>query len=283
MDILNRPLFTIGDAEVTLSTLLVAALIVVAAYLASTLIRRALKRALIARGVDAQGGLESALRLGHYIIVVVALSTAFQTAGIKLSALLAAGAVFAVGVGLALQDVAKNFVSGIILLVERTIKRGDVVEVEGNVATVERMGLRATIVRTRDDVHIIVPNASLVQTIVKNLTMETKSFRLRVQVGVAYDSNLDAVRESLLEVGRAAPFRDEAHDAVVLLAGFGSSSIDYELSVWSSQPWNAPSHQSELREQIFRAFRARGIVIAFPQLDLHLDAPAPASAANQGP
>jgi len=281
MHILNRTLFTIGDAEVTLSTLLAAALIVVGAYLVSMLIRRALRRALIARGVDAHGGLESALRLGHYIIVVVALSIAFQTAGIKLSALLAAGAVFAVGVGLALQDVAKNFVSGVILLVERTIKRGDVVEVEGHVAIVERMGLRATIVRTRDDVRLIVPNGSLVQTIVKNLTMETESFRLRVQVGVAYDSDLDAVREALLEVGRAATFRDEAYDAVVLLAGFGSSSIDYELSVWSTQAWKAPVHQSDLREQICRAFRARRIVIAFPQLDLHLDTPAPAGAASQ--
>ena len=188
--------------------------------------------------------------------------------------MLAAGAVFAVGIGLALQDVAQNFISGAILIIDRSIRPGDVVELDGRVATVESMGLRATIVRTRDDERMIVPNRLLVQSVVKNLTLSDKAYRLRVGVGVAYGSKLARVREILVRVGDEAAFRDREHAPVVLLTSFGSSSIDYELSVWSADPWRAPIHQSELREAIFSAFQDAGVVIAFPQLDVHLQ-PAP--------
>jgi len=273
-ELLNRRILVIGNADVTLWTVLIALGIVAGAFIVSSAAQRAVRRALRARGLDAHGSLLTALRLLHYVILIVSVAVALQTAGVELSAMLAAGAVFAVGIGLALQDVAQNFISGAILIIDRSIRPGDVVELDGRVATVESMGLRATIVRTRDDERMIVPNRLLVQSVVKNLTLSDKAYRLRVGVGVAYGSKLARVREILVRVGDEAAFRDREHAPVVLLTSFGSSSIDYELSVWSADPWRAPIHQSELREAIFSAFQDAGVVIAFPQLDVHLQ-PAP--------
>ncbi len=269
-ELLHKRLFTLGAAPVTLSTILVAVAIVAGAYVSSTLAQRAILRGFAKRKIDPAGGVAITLRLVHYGLLSIAVTVALQTSGVDLSALIATGAVFAVGIGLALQDVARNFISGAILILDRTIRLKDVVEVQGRVVVVEKMGLRSTIVRTRDDERLIVPNTLLVQGIVKNLTLTDSTFRLRVTVGVAYASDLDCVRRVLGRVGNEAAFRNRDRDPVVMLTSFGASSIEYELSVWSDEPWKAPLHQSDLREAIEREFRREGIVIAFPQIDVHL-------------
>lgn len=269
--LIDHKLFTIGGTSVTVVTLATGLLIVGAATILSRLLQAALRRTIAARGMEVTGGVRVATRLLHYAILAIAGTIALQTAGVELTALFAASAVFAVGLGFAMQNIAENFVSGVILLLERTIRPGDVLEFDGRVVRVQRMGIRATLVRTRAEEDVIVPNAILVQQAVKNLTLSDSSFRIRVVVGVAYESDVAEVRRVLQEVADAVEFRAEASNSVVLLSGFGSSSVDYTVAVTSLDPWAAPVHESDLREAIWAAFQRAKIEISFPQLDVHFD------------
>ncbi len=271
--ILNASLFMIGDVKVTTSTLLIGLVIVIAAQLLSMALRVVIQRSLKGRGVGAQGSVSVATRLLHYTVLATGIAMALQTAGVKLGGLFAAGAVFAVGLGFAMQTLAQNFVAGVILLMERSIKTGDVLEVEGSVVRVQTTGIRSTLVRTRDEEEMIVPNSTLVQATVKNYTMKDALYRLRVVVGVTYGSDMALVRKTLEDVGKKLDWRLQDRPCQVLLVDFGSSSVDFEVAVWTDNPWLARVHSSQLREAIWWAFKEHGITIAFPQVDVHFDPP----------
>ena len=279
LEVADTKLFTIGGTAVTLTTFVTGALIVAGALVVSRVLQAGLRKAMIARGLEQSGGVRVATRLLHYALLAISTAIALQTAGVELTALFAASAVFAVGLGFAMQNIAENFVSGMILLFERTIRPGDVIEFDGRVARVVRMGFRATIVRTRLDEDVIVPNAILVQQPVKNLTLTDNAFRLRVVVGVAYSSDLRRVRRVLEEVVGSVDFGAATPPPAVLLSSFGSSSVDFTVAVSTLDPWAAPLHESALREAIWWAFEGERIEIAFPQLDVHLKSAAEARAA----
>jgi small-conductance mechanosensitive channel len=268
---LREPMFDIGGTPVSITTLSTAALIVVGSFILSKLIQKGIRRSLARRGVEHLGAASVVGRLLHYMLMATGVAMAMQTAGVQLGALFAAGAFFAVGVGFAMQNITQNFVSGVILLVERTIKPGDVLEVGGEFVRVDEMGIRTTLVRTLDEEDLIVPNATLVQSTVKNFTLRDPHYRLRVKVGVAYGSDMEKVREVLEKAGRDVPWREPSKEPLVLLTDFGSSSVDWELAVWTNEPWSHRVRRSEMREAIWHAFSKAGITIAFPQLDLHVD------------
>ncbi len=271
--ILNFTLFPVGDQNVTVVTVLLVGVMVVGTWWVSHVLQRGVARAFDRRGVTDLGTTAVTKRLLHYAVMGIGLTLAIQQVGINLSALFAAGALFAVGLGFAMQNIAQNFVSGLILLVERAIRPGDVVEVEGRVVRVLKMGIRTTVARTRDDEAIIIPNASLVQAAVKNFTLDDSNYRVRVTVGVTYDSDMRQVRDTLERVAHAAPWRLPDRTPVVLLSDFADSSVDWDVSAWTDDPWTARRAASRLREQIWHAFEKEGIVIAFPQLDVHFDPP----------
>jgi len=116
-----------------------------------------------------------------------------------------------------------------------------------------------------------VPNSLLVRSTVKNYTLADRYYRLRARVGVTYGSDLGEVRRVLEETATAVPFRIKEREPRILLWGFGSSSVDYDVSIWIEDPWHAQDARSKFQERIWKAFKEAGIVIAFPQLDLHLD------------
>jgi small-conductance mechanosensitive channel len=269
---MTKPLFSIGKDPVTPGTLAVVLGILLFTWILVALIRRSVRRAASRAGVDRRQA-ASFGRLLSYVIAVTGVLMALQTVGVELGALFAAGAVFAVGLGFAMQNIVQNFVSGVILLVERSIKPGDVLEVEKQLVQVEEIGIRTTLVRTLDEEALIVPNATLVQSTVKNFTAVDMRFRLRVRVGVAYESDMAKVREVLEVVGHGLGWRDPSRDPVVLLQDFGASSVDWELSVWTEDPWKQRAHRSLAREAIWNAFAEAELTIAFPQLDVHFDAP----------
>jgi small-conductance mechanosensitive channel len=272
--ILSTELFKVGNSVVTPITVATVVIVVVLSYGFSWLTRALLRRALKRRGVGfAAGGLGAAERMFHYVVVFTGMLVALNTAGIQLQALFAAGAVFAVGVGFAMQNIAQNFVSGVILMVERSIEPGDIIEVNSHVVRVEQMGIRATIVRTLDDEDMIVPNSTLVQATVKNFTHLDNIYRIRVLVGVSYGSDLKVVRGALEGAAQSVGFREASHTPRVLLTDFGPSSVVYEVSVWIKDPWNHRIRMSELREAVWYALKERAVTIAFPQIDVHLDEP----------
>lgn len=272
-EILQKKLFDIGGRPVSIATIGIVVAIIAGAFLLSRVVRVVVHRALVQRGVAEGRRMRSIERLIYYAIILVATIVALETAGIDLGAVIAATAVFAVGIGFALQGVAVNFVSGIILLVERSIKIDDVIEVDGQFCRVMELGIRATRVRTLFEEDIILPNSVLVQQAIKNLTLHDSLVRIAVNVGVAYDADIALVRSTLEGIAAAHPEADRAYPPVVLLNDFATSSLLYEVSVWVHDPWAHRIHRSTLREAILRAFREKKIVIAFPQVDVHLDAP----------
>jgi small-conductance mechanosensitive channel len=271
--LLNYRLFDIAGTPITVGTLVVFVGIVLFSWILSRVMQRAAGRTLKRRFRTDDGTQGAVQRLLHYLIMVVGTAIALQTVGIDVSALFAAGAVFAIGLGFAMQNIAQNFVSGIILLVERSIKPGDILQVDNRFVKVSKMGIRATIARTLDDEEIIVPNSTIVQSVVTNYTLRDSVYRLRTSVGVTYGSDMSLVRKTLQGVSESMEWRYRAKEPVVLLVDFGNSAVIYEVSVWVEDPWSIRRAKSELNESIWWAFQEQGITIAFPQLDVHFDGP----------
>ena len=266
-------LFKVGATTVTPTTLVIAAIILLLSYVLSRVVRAGMRRFFQRTGLAPSGEAGAAERLVHYGIVFLGILVALRTTGIRLDALFAAGAVFAVGFGFAMQNITQNFVSGVILLFERTIKPGDVIEVGGQIVKVQQMSIRATIVRTLDEEDVIVPNSSLVQSNVKNFTLEDNLYRVRVTVGASYNSDVPKVKAVLEGCARSMEYREKGFEPRVLLLGFGASALEFEASVWMRDPWNHRIAASKLREGIWLAFKEQQIAIAFPQVDVHFDHP----------
>lgn len=266
-------LIEIGDTTVTPGTIVVFLLVILATLLTSKLARRGLDRWLKRSPVYSETSSTVAQRLLHYAVLLGGFVAAMQTIGIDLSTLFAAGAVFAVGLGFAMQNVAQNFVSGVILMVERSIKPGDILMVEEQMVRVERLGIRSTIVRNRDEEELIVPNSILAQGSVKNYTLTDNLHLLKAEVGVVYGSDMKLVREVLERTAREIPWRVQQEDPRILLKQFGSSSVDFNVFVWIDQPWISRRLLSDANERIWWALKQAGITIAFPQLDVHFDPP----------
>jgi potassium efflux system protein len=268
--LLDARVFQIGGTNLTVSTLALSIVIVVLSFVLSRVLRAIVRRAFARRGLENAGTGGVVAQFLHYALVTTGFAIALQTAGIEIGALFAAGAVFAIGLGFAMQNIAQNFVAGVILLIERAIKPGDVIEVDGQVVRVIEMGIRTTTVRTRLDEDMIVPNASLAQSTVKNYTLSDSHYRLKADVGVAYASDLKVVIATLERVARAIEWRVTGKEPLVLLTSFGAHAVNFEVSVWCSDPWKARIALSELHLAIWFAFLEAKIEIAFPQVDVHL-------------
>ena len=247
------------------------AVVLIASYLISVLFQGILKKVLSATTQTAPGLIESTNRLAHYVIMVTGTFIALEFIGFNFQTLFAAGALLAIGIGFAVQNLTQNFVSGVILLTERSIKPGDVLEVEGTVVRVTRLGLRSTIARTREEVELIIPNSTLVQTTVKNYTFRDNVFRIRVPVGIAYSSDVHAAMRLVKLAAHDVKWRNTSYEPTVLLSDFGDSSVIIEASVWIDDPWRSRFHYSDLRLLIWDTLKKNNITIAFPQLDVHFD------------
>ncbi|MBL8602389.1 MAG: mechanosensitive ion channel [Myxococcales bacterium] len=267
MNWLNTHRVTLGGAHISYGAMLVALAVLAVGFGVSAKVSARIR----SMGGELGGRDHSrsiAARVAGYTLRVATVALALQVTGIDIASLLAAGTVLAVGIGIAMQKVAENFVSGVILFAERSIREGDVIEFEGHIAKVQRMGIRATVAVTLDEEEIIVPNSILAQSAVKNLTLTDTTFRLRAKVGVSYDVDVDAVSALLSRAAEALAWRDPSRPPVVLVEDFGASSIDFEVSVWSTDVWNLRRGRSELRKAIWRALREAEVSIPFPQLDV---------------
>ena len=272
-ELFSRPLFTLSGTEVTFLSLVIFFFVVSFSVAVSFILQRALKRSLAHRFEKQKGTLAAILRLLHYTIIIIGFGIGLQTIGINISALFAAGAVFAIAIGFAMQNIVQNFVSGIILLVERTIKPGDILEIEGNVVKVVDMGMRTTIVRTWREEELIMPNSILAQATVKNYTMRDNEFRLGINVGVAYESDMKKVIEVLEDTARKITWRLPEPEPRVLLQDFGDSAVIFGVYLNVDDPWKQRVYMSDLRKAIWFAFKEANITIAFHQVDIHFDPP----------
>ncbi len=205
------------------------------------------------------------------VVLVVGIFIVLENTGIHLGALAVFAGAVGVGVGFGLQNIASNFISGLVILAERPITIGDRVEVAGITGQVQKIRARSTIIRTNDNITMIVPNTKFIDSPVTNWTYGDPRVRFRIPVGVAYGSDIGKVREALLTAGRENPNTLKDPAPSVFLEKFGDNSIDFELVVWSSEMSARPSrYRSDLNFAIERKFREAGIEIAFPQRDLHI-------------
>lgn len=269
--ILRTELFAIAGTPINILTLITFAAILLISAAASRGAQKAMRLFLERRGVRDAGTVGVLTRLTHYGVLGTGVAVGFNVLGINLAALFAAGAVLAIAIGFAMQNIAQNFVSGVILLSERSIKPGDILEVEGTMVKVVSMGMRATVGRTLQDEDLIIPNANLVQATVKNFTLRDPLYRIRTTVGVSYHSDMRLVRDTLMKAAREIPERSPGKEPTVLLVDFGTSSVDFEVSIWVETPWTARVGRSTLNTAVWWALKDAGITIAFPQVDVHFD------------
>ncbi len=233
-----------------------------------------ISRAATTRYLDGRRALPGASyavgRIVQYAVIVAGTLVSLDTLGINLGTLAALGAMLSVGIGFGLQNITQNFISGIILLVERPIQKGDFVVVGDVVGTVIEIEMRATKIVSRDGVAMIVPNSEFVTGRVLNQSHPTTRKRVRIAVGVAYGSDTSHVRDTLVAIGLGHPQVLKEPAPLVLFKNFGESSLDFELAVWLDAPDREPVIMSELRFEIDRVFRAKNIEIPFPQRELRI-------------
>lgn len=271
---LDTKLFSIGETAITVSTVATIILVMIVTVAVSRIVRSVIVRAMTRRGGRREVA-AAVTRLVNYAMILLGIGVAFTVAGIDIGMLFAAGAIFAVGLGFAMQGIVENFVAGVILHTERTIRPGDVLSVEGVIVRVADIGIRASIVQTRDGEDLVMPNSALIQQTIKNYTLKNATVRLRVPVGVTYGSDMALVRQTLTEAAReiSSKWAVADREPLVAMMEFGNHSVNWEVGIWMDDPWEWRPAINDLLEAIWSGFKAKGIVIAFPQLDLHLDSP----------
>jgi potassium efflux system protein len=270
---LREPLIVLSGTPVSALTVAASIAILLAARIAAAIVTRSMDRVLAARGLD-RGLRFAAQKMTRYVIMLVGLFVALSTIGVNMSAVMGAGAVLLVGIGFGLQKLAENFISGLLLLLERPVQKGDFIDVGGLLGTVDDIGLRATRVISRDGVTMIVPNANLVTAMVINHTVPTESRRIQINVGVAYGTDLEHAVKVL--TGLAPTVKDVLAEPApeVRHYGFGDSAIQLALLCWIAHARDELIIASALRFAIDREFRREKIEIPFPQRTLHMLPPA---------
>jgi potassium efflux system protein len=262
--------FTIGG--VTLS--LVDAAIAVVVFAVALLVTRALRKALAERVLpltELDFGIRNSISVGvGYVGAIIAVLLAIAVLGIDLSNLAIVAGALSVGIGFGLQNIVNNFISGLILLVERPIKAGDWVVVGSQEGYVKRINVRATEIETFERASVILPNSELLQSAVMNWTHKDKTGRVEIRVGVAYGSDTEKVREILLGCARAHPEVSGWPPPYVVFRDFGASALQFELRGFLKDVDKRLTVASDLRFAIDSAFRADGIEIPFAQHDIRL-------------
>jgi small-conductance mechanosensitive channel len=274
-EIAHRPLARLAGGPITIVSLATGFVIFVGAYILAGLADRGVHR-LLDRKEVAHGARFAIAKMVRYVVLLLGATSALTSIGVRLDALLAASTVVLVGLGFGLQNIAQNFVSGLILLIERPVSRGDFVRIGDTLGSVADIGMRATRVVTRDEVTIIVPNSELVTARVINHSVPTPNLRIAVKVGVAYGTDPERVRNALLRVAAEDADLLRHPPAEVRFDSFGESSLDFSVLVWIGSPREDLRTASRLRFAIEAAFRAEKIEIPFPQRDVHIRS-APAS------
>lgn len=269
MEYLRTPLVVLRGTSVTTLTLLTAIFIVIITKIVSVIVGRSVDRILESRGLDK--GLRFATgKITRYVILVIGIFVAVGTLGIDTGAIMAGGAVLLVGIGFGLQRLADNFISGLLVLIERPVKKGDFIDAGGVLGTVEDIGLRATLVTSRDGVQVILPNSNLMSSTVINYSAPTHERRFQVEIGVAYGTDLDLAVKVITDVARAEPKVLESPAPEVRHMGFGDNSIHLVLLVWIAEAKEDLIVGSKLRFALDRAFRQHKIQIPFPQRDVRI-------------
>ncbi|WP_457603359.1 mechanosensitive ion channel domain-containing protein [Nitratifractor sp.] len=288
---INAPIFTLGNTELSLFKIIVALLIFLAGYLIGWLYKRSINR------IDTQNltpGTRTLLaNIGFYLIVIVAFFSTLRFLGISLTSIALVAGALSVGIGFGLQNIVSNFVSGIILMFERSIKIGDYIELDDGLSGyVTDVRMRSVTITTNGNIDIIVPNQQLIQNRVVNWTMNDKIRRFEIPFGVAYGTPVERVVQVVMEAVGRSDFQEiytsKERQTQVIMTEMADSSVNFKLFVWIKGPKALRPLRTTSRflTLIYTALNEAGIQIPFPQRDLHLrsvETPLPVVITDESP
>jgi small-conductance mechanosensitive channel len=261
--------YQIGSMQFSFMGFIYALIILLITQAIAQFWRFIFQRKILAKSGMKAGLQESITTISIYSIWIIGILISLHAFGLNTTSLAVAFGALGIGLGFGLQNIFNNFVSGIILLFERPIEVGDDIEVNGVWATVKKINVRSTVVQTYDNASLIIPNSELVSNQVTNWSFKDKRLRRTIMVGVAYGSDVEMVRQTLLEAASNVPRVLKIPKPDVLFSDFGDNALIFKLRFWTHV-----SHfytvETEVRFIIDRLFRKRGITIAFPQRDIHL-------------
>jgi len=270
-EFLDFKLIALENYQITIWNVGLVVLILLGTYVSLKIIKRYIEQSW-KKKVHDSGRRHSIYLIINYIMWVTSIVICMQTVGIKLTLLLAGSAALLVGLGLGIQQIFNDIVSGMFLLFEGSVQVGDVLEIGTLVCQVKEIKLRTSKVMTRDDIMVIVPNHKFINENVINWSHQHKVVRFQLPIGVSYKSDPEKVRKILLEVmaDKTEIIKTRGKAATVRFLGFGDSSINFSMMFFSSETFRIESIFSDLHFEVFKRFREEGIEIPFPQRDLHL-------------
>jgi len=268
-DILGFEFFNYKDFSLTIKSVL----IIVVAFLITRVLLWIIKKIMFRKkDIDfaKRGTLHSVYQIVAYMLWIITILIILESFNVKITVLLAGSAALLVGVGLGLQNTFNDFISGFILLFEGSIKVGDILEVDGDIIKIRKIGLRTSEAFTRDDIVVIMPNSIITTNKVINWSHQSKKTRFRIKVGVAYGSDVDLVERLLMESATEHP--EVVNDGLIRarFVDFGNSSLDFELLFFSKNIFRIENVKSDIRRTINRKFIENKVTIPFPQVDLHV-------------
>ena len=272
----DATLFSVGETPVTGGDILRFIIILMVAILLSRGVRHAIRRVAASQNAGTQASLYTVGRLTHYAVIIVALFIGLSSIGLDFGNLALVAGALSVGIGFGLQSIVNNFVSGLIILFEHTLRVGDYIELDtGLTGTVKAINVRSTLINTNDNIDIVVPNSEFVSTRLTNWTLGERILRVRIPFGVAYGSDKELVKKAALEAASEVSYtlthmKDREPD--VWLVEFGDNSLNFLLLVWVNR--QGARRPTRSRAAYLWALETKlseyGIEIPFPQRDLHL-------------
>lgn len=267
-NILDFVVFHVGKNEIRVSAFLLVLLIFIVTRFLLWIIRISIFRKRKFRKIDLSNSY-SLYQIIKYLLWVTAITFMLEALGISITVLLAGSAALLVGVGLGLQQTFNDFISGLILLVEGTTKVGDVLQIDGDVVIIQKIGLRTSKGLNRDDIVVIIPNSLITNNKVINWSHQSKKTRFKIDVGVAYGSDVDLVTRILGESALDHPDISDKQSIEVRMTDFGNSSLDFQVLFYSDNVFRIEKIKSDIRKIINRRFIENKITIPFQQVDIH--------------
>lgn len=259
----------IGEYHITILDIITITIIFVTIHFIIRGLRFLINKQGDKRNLD-KGKRYTLLKLLRYFLLTIGLVMALEQVGINVNVLIAGSAALLVGVGLGLQNIFNDIVSGFVILFEGAIRVGDIVEFDGLIARVVRIDIRTSKVVTRAGIYLIVPNSKITSNNVVNWTHNDLNSRHTISIGVAYGSKTTLVKDLLIQAAKEHDLVQTNKDIQVVFQDFGDSALLFELRFWATRSWVQDVIKSDIRFRIDELFRENNVSIPFPQRDIHI-------------
>jgi small-conductance mechanosensitive channel len=266
---LEVSLLSIKDIEITTWDLITILIVLLGAFIIYRILRKVMRMQERKSKID-QGKSYAILQITKYILIVLVITYVLESIGINTTFVIASSAALLVGVGLGIQHIFNDIISGFILLFGRPISIGDIVEVDDEVGRVIDIGFRRSMIITRDDINMIIPNSKFVSDKVVNWSFRNRLTRFHVKVGVAYGSDTELVSRLLVEAAMEHPEVSKEKKPFARFLDFSDSQLSFDLLFWSDNIFRVENVLSDLRFSIDKKFRENGVRIPFPQQDVYI-------------